>query len=276
MHSSGPHGPRRARVIAGPPAHTEHEPATQSAQLRRKAELFRLLRAGAHAGDDASIETPGAPAEMPETPCEPEALAPVDASRDEAHGGNDENDGGSRGDDDHGDHGRDEGRNDRRDDARDARGSEPAESASGSAPEAAFPAFAAFAPPGPHVAAVHAAHAANRFGAPVAAVEAPARAGRDMQRLVESIVCQVADFCSNPAVLERGDWRITLPIDSPLLPDCKLSLALSRFELALRFDTSDERSRQLILQHATTLRDSLGRVMQTRFDAAHSIEIIVT
>ena len=258
MHSSAPH---RARIIAGRSAHAEHELAAPDARLRRQAERFRLLRAGADATDDTQAKA-HAQAALPETPGEPDAPAGNEQAHDQARdqspderGGKDD---GERGDDGGG---RDE-----------ARHSGHAESAPESAPEAGA---WAFAPTGPHVGVVHGVRTAKRAGTHVAAAEVPACAGQDLDRLVESIVAQVADFCSNPAVLERGDWHITIPIDSALLPGCTLTLTLSRFDLTLRFDTSDERSRQLILRHAMRLRESLQQVMQARFEASRGIEISV-
>ncbi|MCA8243018.1 type III secretion system protein SctP [Burkholderia sp. AU32262] len=145
-------------------------------------------------------------------------------------------------------------------------------------PPNARPATAA--PHMPHMPRVHAASEPQRptAGGPhvVAAVRAPARTGQDMHRFVDSIVAEVSDFCANPIVFESGDWQITIPIDPALLPGCTLSLALSHFQLTLRFDTTDARSRELISQHAATLRTSLEEVMQNRFDGARSVEIIVT
>ncbi|KWH62823.1 hypothetical protein WT63_15715 [Burkholderia anthina] len=132
----------------------------------------------------------------------------------------------------------------------------------------------------PHMPRAQAAREPQRptAGGPhaVAAVRAPARTGQDMNRFVDSIVAEVSDFCANPIVFESGDWQITIPIDPALLPGCTLSLALSHFQLTLRFDTTDARSRELISQHAATLRTSLEEVMQNRFDGARSVEIIVT
>jgi len=127
-----------------------------------------------------------------------------------------------------------------------------------------------------HAAARHHAQATPHTAPRATAIEAPTPVGDDVRRLVGSIVEQVADFCSNPAVRERGDWHITVPIDSAQLPGCTLHVALSRFDLTLRFDTTDDASRQLILRHRTTLGDQLKQMMQTRFDASHEIEIIVT
>jgi hypothetical protein len=110
----------------------------------------------------------------------------------------------------------------------------------------------------------------------VTAIEAPAHATNGMHRLVESIVAEVAGFCANPVVLESGNWHITISLDPTLLPGCTLSVALSHFQLTLRFETEQPQSRQLISQHAATLRTSLEHVLQTRLDGSRSIEIIVT
>lgn len=135
-------------------------------------------------------------------------------------------------------------------------------------------------PAAPHAPRVQAAREPQRPEAggtrAVVAVRAPARTGQDMNRFVDSIVAEVSDFCANPIVFESGDWQITIPIDPALLPGCTLNLALSHFQLTLRFDTTDARSRELISQHAATLHTSVEEVMQSRFDGARSVEIIVT
>jgi type III secretion control protein HpaP len=269
MHSSGPH---RARIIAGPSRHMDPAPARPSPHLRRQAERFRLLFAGARADIDADayadadtdIDAPHSdatptPAAL-EMPCEPEIPHNNAESHDEPHGDANEDDG--------------------RDDGNGRDGDHDAERSSGELDGAPHGFVPIDAPTLPQVGAAHGARALGRYGAgATAAIEASAKAKRvgdgDVERLVESIVDQVADFCSNPAVLARGDWHITIPIDPALLPACTLSLTLSHFDLTLRFDTTEERSRQLILQHATTLRESLAQVMQSRFDPARSIEIIV-
>jgi hypothetical protein len=120
------------------------------------------------------------------------------------------------------------------------------------------------------------ARSTQPHGAPTVAVQAPAKATRDVPRVIESILTQIGDFCSNPAVLTRGDWHMTMPIDPAQLPSCTLSLTLSHFDLTLRFETNEERSRLLILQHQATLLESLDQVTKARFDTPRSIEIIVT
>lgn len=298
MHPTSPH---RARIIAGPSAHADAAPAAPSPQLRRQAELFRLLRAGAVAVADADAPREhaagGAPAAGSEPPPEPEALLPMAEAHDQQR-----DDGNERGDERSGDDGSHDSETSEHESDRAPGGSAatyaPTEPRIGAAygasalgrhgtPAAAVPATANATANATQdvprlvesIVAAYGASALGRHGTPaaaVSAVSAPANATQDVPRLVESIVSQVADFCSNPAVLARGSWHITIPIDPALLPACTLSLALSHFDLTLRFDTTDERSRQLILKHAATLRESLEQVMQTRFDAPRSIEIIVT
>ncbi|WP_175735352.1 type III secretion system protein SctP [Burkholderia ambifaria] len=308
MHTSAPH---RARIIAAPTKHDEPAPDMPAAQLSRQAALFQRLREGARAG---ASETPGdeqpcaAPAEPPfaeqADPLYPVAGFAADEHRDDAGSGERDDDAPAGSGDE---------RDDATAHARSAapvpapvpamihppmhstmhelmhvpaystmpaptptplpaRGAAPL---SPQRPPNAQPSIAA-----PDMLRVQATREPQRPEAggahAVVAVRAPARTGQDMNRFVDSIVAEVSDFCANPIVLESGDWQLTIPIDPALLPGCTLNLALSHFQLTLRFDTTDERSRELISQHATTLRESLEEVMQSRFDGTRSVEIIVT
>jgi type III secretion control protein HpaP len=256
MHTNTTH---RARVIAQPHErtdHRQHAPTTLSAQLSRQAALFRRLHhgAGADATPDDAPETAGAQSqEITDWLLDHASRSEVEVEVEP--------------------HGERESRDDRDEDTGD-RDPEHAEEA---ADEPGFSHAATVQPDPPRIAGVAAPHRAHaHYHAPVTAVEAPARAGNDPHPFVESIVAQVADFCSNPAVLTRGAWHITIPIAPHLLPACTLSLTLSHFDLTLRFDTTEERSQQLILQHAAMLTDSLEQVMQSRFDTPRNIEVIVT
>ncbi|UEP25775.1 type III secretion system protein SctP [Burkholderia ambifaria] len=306
MHTSAPH---RARIIAAPTKHDEPAPDMPAAQLSRQAALFQRLREGAraHAWETDGGEQPcAAPAEPPfaeqADPLYPVAGFAADEHRDDAGSGERDDDAQA-------------GSGDERDDATaHARSAAPVPApvpamihppmhstmhalmhvpaystmpaptpmpARGAAPLSpqrppnAQPSIAA--PDMPRVQATREPQRPEAGGAhAVVAVLAPARTGQDMNRFVDSIVAEVSDFCANPIVVESGDWQLTIPIDPALLPGCTLNLALSHFQLTLRFDTTDERSRELISQHATTLRESLEEVMQSRFDGTRSVEIIVT
>ncbi|HHY6930233.1 TPA: type III secretion system protein SctP [Burkholderia ambifaria] len=306
MHTSAPH---RARIIAAPTKHDEPAPDMPAAQLSRQAALFQRLRDGARAPaweTDGDEQPCAAPAEPPfaeqADPLYPVAGFAADEHRDDAGSGERDDDAQA-------------GSGDERDDATaHARSAAPVPApvpamihppmqstmhelmhvpaystmpaptplpARGAAPLSpqrppnAQPSIAA--PDMPRVQATREPQRPEAGGAhAVVAVRAPARTGQDMNRFVDSIVAEVSDFCANPIVLESGDWQLTIPIDPALLPGCTLNLALSHFQLTLRFDTTDERSRELISQHATTLRESLEEVMQSRFDGTRSVEIIVT
>ncbi|HEV3104151.1 MAG TPA: type III secretion system protein SctP [Trinickia sp.] len=262
MHSSAPH---RARIIAGPSPDTHHAQATSSPKLRRQGELFRQLRANAgvrHHEDGRAYED----AESSTEPDAGSSLADAVSEQPQDDGneqGSGQGSGGSG----------DSGQSDQSGQSGESGDSD----ASGSHCDRSFEWFAS-TEARLALAAAHAAFAA-RGAAPRAgtvSAAAPVDAPRDARKFIESIVSQVADFSSNPAVLARGEWHITVPIDPALLPDCTLSLTLSYFDLRLRFDTASERSRQLILLHETALRKSLEQVVQSRFDAPRSIEITVT
>ncbi|MET3553173.1 type III secretion system protein SctP [Burkholderia sp. 567] len=308
MHTSAPH---RARIIAAPTKHDEPAPDMPAAQLNRQAALFQRLRDGAraHAWETDGDEQPcAAPAEPPfaeqADPLYPVAGFAADEHRDDAGSGERDDDAQAGSGDE------------RDDATAHARSAAPVRApvpamihppmhstmhelmhvpaystmpaptptpmpARGAAPLSpqrppnAQPSIAA--PDMPRVQATREPQRPEAGGAhAVVAVRAPARTGQDMNRFVDSIVAEVSDFCANPIVVESGDWQLTIPIDPALLPGCTLNLALSHFQLTLRFDTTDERSRELISQHATTLRESLEEVMQSRFDGTRSVEIIVT
>lgn len=133
--------------------------------------------------------------------------------------------------------------------------------------------------------------ASGRFAAPVGTsattpsprVTALARAASVTQtgdappRLVDYLLSQAAEFCSNPAVLARGNWQMTIGLDPQQLPECNLHLSLSYFDLALRFETAHPESRQLISVHRPTLHERLAALLkQAAPDTPRNIEITVS
>ncbi|HEY4350006.1 MAG TPA: type III secretion system protein SctP [Paraburkholderia sp.] len=76
-------------------------------------------------------------------------------------------------------------------------------------------------------------------------------------QLMHFLAARVADFCTDPAVIESGNWSIRIRLDAALLPDCTLHLTLSRFDLTLRFDTQSAQIRQLISRHEVILKNRL-------------------
>jgi type III secretion control protein HpaP len=247
----------RARIVAGPPAHTDDHANATPTQLRRQAALFNLHRYSGGAHDDAvdaqAIEAQAQPRE-PDTPADTDA--PHDPPRDDDHGCSDDSNSEDTGSEEPGGHAAD---------------------ASGAVPESIF-----FKPATQHpLSAPHAASvgAALRMSTAAIAPAGPAGSSADttqqQHELIDFIVARVADFCSNRAVLVNGHWHIRVPVAPSVLPGCSLTLTLSRFDLSLRFDTSDEAARQLIFGHETTLRKRLDNLMNSWPDGPRNIDVTV-
>jgi hypothetical protein len=251
--------PQRARVIESAhheeTAHPPHPPTDP--QLQRQAALFKLYRDNAQRSNASATPDPAQPPETGEAPV-PEnfaALADVLEQDEPSQDDSNEESAQEQGSDDTG-----------------------AEAAPerGDAGETAAPASSSPAPTGIPGVAVHraqAVHAAHAGSAAVQTVLKPAAA--PLAQLVDFIVSSVADFYSSPAMLDSGNWSLTLSIDSAALPGCTLSLALSYFDLTLRFDTTNDSSRQLILEHTDLLRTRLEELFKTQPAAPRGIEIIV-
>ncbi|MCF7697517.1 type III secretion system protein SctP [Mycetohabitans sp. B2] len=98
------------------------------------------------------------------------------------------------------------------------------------------------------------------------------------QNKVLDLVCklaqEIAAFCGDRSINETGVWDAQLPLDADLLQDTTLNLTLSYSTLSLRFDTSDDETRQLLLTHASMLERELGTLMHA-WDAPRQIQITV-
>ncbi|PMS22565.1 hypothetical protein C0Z18_04370 [Trinickia dabaoshanensis] len=272
MHSFASH---RARILASPAHHEETAGDTPPAQLSRQAALFRRLREGtaraAAADPDDERATASTSTEAPLAGSESDPSYGLDAvfreppqqdTRDGQGSHGDRRDGGHSGGGNASSGNGDEGEGHARDDGHGAAALMQMQTQIQM--HYAMPMLAIPQVPLPAPSAAPPAHA-------VSSVERDA-----MQRLTESIVAEVGEFCANPAVVQSGNWQITIPIDSALLPECTLSLALSHFQLTLRFETALESSRQLISMHVQTLHASLTQLMQSRLDGTRSVEITVT
>ncbi|CAB3769467.1 type III secretion HpaP family protein [Paraburkholderia solisilvae] len=286
MQTSSTH---RAHIIASATAHAHDTHAAASPQLRRQAALFRLHR------DAPATEAHDVPPATPRS-CEPDAQpdaladAPADAQHHLPHEMHPppsfsevvESDENRRDGDKHASDGdtSDDASDDAAGDAGDnSAGASNASGGSPASPSSDSGACAAVRATGIQAAAhttQSAAHAAMTRAAPVRNISATADDAATPHRFIDFIVARVADFSSNPAVLARGHWHITIALDPALLPGCELSLTLSHFALTLRFDLSSEHSRYLILKHEPSLRERLGELMQARSDGPCSIDIIVT
>lgn len=124
------------------------------------------------------------------------------------------------------------------------------------------------------VAAMANAFALTRTAAPLAET-ASGTVVADAPPFIDGIVSRLADFCADPAVFERGAWHVTVPLQN-VLSDCVLHVALSHFDLTLRFETSSDSVKNVLLQHASTLRDRLTALLKAKQTTPRGIEIIVT
>jgi len=79
--------------------------------------------------------------------------------------------------------------------------------------------------------------------------------------LMRFVAAHVADFCSDEAVVQNGNWRVRLKLDAALLPECELELHLSYFDVVLRFHTDAPATRQLICRHVHVLREQLVNLL---------------
>ncbi|MGG1948358.1 type III secretion system protein SctP [Trinickia sp. NRRL B-1857] len=103
-------------------------------------------------------------------------------------------------------------------------------------------------------------------------LEALSREQHTVFLLVDYLAARVADFCSDPAVLAQGHWSMSLTLDPSILPECKLSLTLSHFDLVLRFDTGHASSKQIVLHHGDVLKCRLEALL-LRHDAPRTVQI---
>ncbi|RKP44567.1 type III secretion system protein SctP [Trinickia fusca] len=92
--------------------------------------------------------------------------------------------------------------------------------------------------------------------------------------LVDYLANRVADFCTDPAVLAQGHWEIRLALDPKILPGCTLAMTLSYFDLTLRFEAEQIRSKQLVLHHGDVLKQRL-EVLLAQHNVPRTVEIVV-
>lgn len=77
---------------------------------------------------------------------------------------------------------------------------------------------------------------------------------------------RIARFCSMSGASGDASWAVTLPMNPAVLPDTLLHLQLSPVSIALRFETGNSRSAQLISENADALRARLSDALGRRID----------
>ena len=81
--------------------------------------------------------------------------------------------------------------------------------------------------------------------------------------LTRELADRIARFCAMSGAGGDASWAVSLPMNPAVLPDTLLHLQLSPSSIAIRFETRNARSQQLISDNADALRvrltDALGR-----------------
>jgi len=96
--------------------------------------------------------------------------------------------------------------------------------------------------------------------------------GADVHPVVASIAQTVAGFCNEPAVDQSEGWSVRMPLREDVLPSTTLALTLSSCWLQLRFETTSDAARDLLLIHRDALSDRLATTLSRQRDIAISID----
>ena len=90
--------------------------------------------------------------------------------------------------------------------------------------------------------------------------------------LTRELADRIARFCAMSGEGGDSSWAVTLPMNPAVLPDTLLHLQLSPSSIAIRFETQNARSQQLISDNADALRvrlaDALGRQIDVEVAAS--------
>ncbi|MCU9952149.1 MULTISPECIES: type III secretion system protein SctP [Burkholderia] len=82
-------------------------------------------------------------------------------------------------------------------------------------------------------------------------------------QIVSLLTREIGTFCSDRAIVSAGNWEVQVPLDPELLPHTTLHVALSRFNIRIRFDVPDGETRDLLLKHSVLLERELDKVMRS-------------
>ncbi|WDD92580.1 type III secretion system protein SctP [Burkholderia sp. FERM BP-3421] len=79
-----------------------------------------------------------------------------------------------------------------------------------------------------------------------------------MVRIADTLAGEIAALCAEDA---GAQWDLSMPLDPALLPATLLHVALSHFDLRLRFETADAATRQLLSTHRALLHARLDTLL---------------
>lgn len=112
------------------------------------------------------------------------------------------------------------------------------------------------------------AHSGNQGAAAEIANEPHLPTGKDV---LDYLSYMVNEFCNNEAVLDGGEWRISIPLSNRILPATTLHLTLSSNWLILRFQCDDASAKRLISAH----RKHLGKTLEAAVAPRREVSIEV-
>jgi hypothetical protein len=90
--------------------------------------------------------------------------------------------------------------------------------------------------------------------------------------MTEYLAHTVSRFCNDPAVARGDPWQVRIAVDSRLLPGTVLNLGLSPHWLILRFECSEQHSKNLLSQRLHTLHDALSQAVVPLRDISIDID----
>jgi type III secretion control protein HpaP len=106
------------------------------------------------------------------------------------------------------------------------------------------------------------------------AVEELSQVKQSFSVLTATLAREIAAFCADPAISQAGHWEARIPLDQRIFEQTTLYLQLSQFKLALRFDSADPATRQLLSDHVPSLERELKKLMMA-WGEPRDIEITV-
>ncbi|MPV67770.1 type III secretion system protein SctP [Burkholderia sp. BE17] len=93
-------------------------------------------------------------------------------------------------------------------------------------------------------------------------------------QIVGMLSREIGAFCGDSAIVSAGNWEVQMTLDPELLPHTTLHVALSRFNIRLRFDVPDRETRDLLLTHSDLLERELDKVVRS-WGEARDIQLSV-
>jgi hypothetical protein len=101
-------------------------------------------------------------------------------------------------------------------------------------------------------------------GEPVSQAQAILQTKSRSLAVAKYLADTVIGFCNDPAVSHGEGWQVSMPLHAKVLSGTTLHLSLSQHWCLLRFDTIDEKSRDLIFKEEKSLTSILEEALRPR------------